>query len=90
LQDYRIIRDDVDDIAAATPRKRFTPSSLPFFSATLEGAIGGTFPLPPNLPHTPARYSFSVFCSFVSVGVKIASESSDSTAFRAAPELTWA
>src|SRR3954468_10713246 len=26
LQDYRIIRDDVDDIAAATPRKRFTPS----------------------------------------------------------------
>src|SRR5436305_4676033 len=26
LQDYRIIRDDVDDISAATPRKRFTPS----------------------------------------------------------------
>jgi putative ABC transport system permease protein len=26
LQDYRIIRDDVNDIAASTPRKRFTPS----------------------------------------------------------------
>lgn len=26
LQDYRIIRDDVDDISASTPRKRFTPS----------------------------------------------------------------
>ena len=26
LQDYRIIRDNVDEIAAATPRKRFTPS----------------------------------------------------------------
>ena len=26
LQDYRIIRDDVDDIGASTARKRFTPS----------------------------------------------------------------
>jgi putative ABC transport system permease protein len=26
LQDYRIIQDDVSDISAATPRKRFTPS----------------------------------------------------------------
>jgi len=26
FQDYRIIRDDVEDIAAATPRKRFTPT----------------------------------------------------------------
>jgi putative ABC transport system permease protein len=26
LQDYRIIRDDIGDLAAATPRKRFTPS----------------------------------------------------------------
>src|SRR5690349_3426381 len=26
LQDYRIIRDDVNDIAVSTPRKRFTPS----------------------------------------------------------------
>ena len=26
LQDYRIIHDDVNDIAASTPRKRFTPS----------------------------------------------------------------
>jgi putative ABC transport system permease protein len=26
LQDYRIIQDDVGDIAASTPRKRFTPS----------------------------------------------------------------
>src|SRR5580692_4779198 len=25
-QDYRIIRDDVNEIAASTPRKRFTPS----------------------------------------------------------------
>ena len=28
LQDYRVIRDDVDDIAASTPRKRFTPSKI--------------------------------------------------------------
>jgi putative ABC transport system permease protein len=26
LQDYRIIQDDVNDIASSTPRKRFTPS----------------------------------------------------------------
>jgi putative ABC transport system permease protein len=26
LKDYRIIRDDIDDIAGSTPRKRFTPS----------------------------------------------------------------
>ena len=26
IQDYRIIRDDVNDIAVSTPRKRFTPS----------------------------------------------------------------
>src|SRR6202043_2123937 len=26
LQDYRIIQDDVNDITASTPRKRFTPS----------------------------------------------------------------
>src|ERR1700730_7857357 len=26
LQDYRVIRDDVGDIVASTPRKRFTPS----------------------------------------------------------------
>src|SRR3954468_3986705 len=26
LQDYRIIRDDVSEISAATPRKRFTPT----------------------------------------------------------------
>src|SRR5215467_7108250 len=26
LQDYRIIQDDISDIAASTPRKRFTPS----------------------------------------------------------------
>jgi putative ABC transport system permease protein len=26
LQDYRIILDDLDDVAAATPRKRFTPT----------------------------------------------------------------
>jgi putative ABC transport system permease protein len=26
LRDYRIIRDDIGDLAAATPRKRFTPS----------------------------------------------------------------
>src|SRR5215470_8289619 len=26
LQDYRVIRDDVGDIVAATPRKRMTPS----------------------------------------------------------------
>jgi putative ABC transport system permease protein len=26
LQDYRIIQDDLNDIAASTPRKRFTPS----------------------------------------------------------------
>src|SRR5262249_45738575 len=26
LQDYRIIQDDVNDIAASTPRKRFTPT----------------------------------------------------------------
>lgn len=27
LQDYRIIEDDISDIAASTPRKRFTPST---------------------------------------------------------------
>jgi putative ABC transport system permease protein len=27
FQDYRVIRDDVGDIAAATPRKRMTPTS---------------------------------------------------------------
>jgi putative ABC transport system permease protein len=26
LQDYRVIRDDIDDIVASTPRKRMTPS----------------------------------------------------------------
>src|SRR5690349_23069712 len=26
LQDYRIIQDDINDITASTPRKRFTPS----------------------------------------------------------------
>ena len=26
LQDYRVIRDDVNDVVAATPRKRMTPS----------------------------------------------------------------
>ena len=26
LQDYRVMRADIDDIAAATPRKRFTPT----------------------------------------------------------------
>src|SRR5438067_3826172 len=26
LQDYRIIQDDISDIVASTPRKRFTPS----------------------------------------------------------------
>ena len=28
LQDYRVIRDDVGDIVASTPRKRFTPSKI--------------------------------------------------------------
>ena len=28
FQDYRVIRDDVNDIEAATPRKRMTPSRL--------------------------------------------------------------
>lgn len=28
FQDYRVIRDDVGDIAAATPRKRMTPSKM--------------------------------------------------------------
>jgi len=28
LQDYRIIQDDVNDIDASTPRKRFTPSKM--------------------------------------------------------------
>jgi putative ABC transport system permease protein len=28
LQDYRIIQDDVKDVSASTPRKRFTPSKI--------------------------------------------------------------
>ena len=28
FQDYRVILDDVDDLAASTPRQRFTPSKI--------------------------------------------------------------
>src|SRR5260221_8777771 len=40
LQDYRVIRDDVGDIVASTPRKRFTPSKI----------------IPKSQQHVPAVY----------------------------------